>query len=146
MSWTSDLEAGLAEHLAAAGLGVWRPTGPAYTTAEVGIVTGRVPTAPDRVIVINAYNVTSGLLSHVTLGLQIKVRGPKSADPRPAQDLTDAIYDRLHGARDLTLAGIPVALLWRQSWAWLGPDANGRDETTSNYYAETAHPSAHVTD
>jgi len=147
MGWTTDVLEGLAQHLAANIDGAaFRPDGPAYTTTEIGIVIGRVPAAPDRVIVLNTYPVRSGALSDITLGLQVRVRGPKTADPRPVQDLTDAVYELLHGANQLTLGPALCALVWRQSWAWLGADDNGREETTSNFYAETAQASAHVTD
>lgn len=148
MAWTTDLLTGLAAHLAEHGPDdwAWRPTGPAYTAAEVGLVVGRMPATPDRVLALNTYPVRAGALSDVTVGIQIRARGPARTPVTVVNDLTDAVYDVLHGARGLVLGGVPVALLTRRSWTWLGTDAGQREETTSNFYAETAQPSAHVTD
>lgn len=143
--WTSRLLAGLAEHLQAAGIGVWRPDGPSYTAAEVGIVIRGIPTSPDRIITLAPYVVASPPgLADVTQGVQIRVRGTK--DPRVAEDLADSVFDRLDSAHGITWGGIPIVQVYRQSYAALGADANGRWETSSNYYVEAMRPTAHRTD
>jgi hypothetical protein len=145
VAWTTDVLTGLAEHLAAAGHGTWRSIG-AYTAGETGIVIESVPATPDRVIVLTPYPVEeSARLDDVLLGVQVRCRAA-GRDPRAVTDLDDEIRDTLHGARDLQLGPAPVALVWRASRARLGPDANGRYETTSNYYLRTARGSAHLTD
>lgn len=142
--WTTDLAAALGAHLGAAGVGTWRATG-AYAAGETGIATKVLPPGPDRAIAITVY--AAGGSTHgsdVTVAMQVRCRGAK--DPRDVDDLADAVYNALHGARNLTLGDTTLALVWRQSHAVLGPDASGRWETSSNFYAQTAHPSAHVSD
>lgn len=143
-SWTSEVCAALGEHLAAAGVGTWRPDG-VYTAAETGIFVQAMPASPDRAVVVSPYPVAgTAHLSDVTLGLQVRCRGGK--DPRDVQSLADEVYDALHGARGLVLGPARVALLWRQSHLSVGVDGNGRWATSSNFYAQTAHHSQHVTD
>jgi hypothetical protein len=145
VAWTTAVLTGLAEHLAAAGHGTWRPTG-VYAAGETGIAIGSVPATPDSVIVLTSYPVEeSAPLDDVLLGVQIRCRAA-GRDPHDVTDMDDEIRDTLHGARDLQLGPAPVALIWRASHARLGPDANGRHETTSNYYLRTARGSAHLTD
>lgn len=143
MTWTADVRRGAALDLAAAGVGVWREAG-GYVDGETGITVKAAPPKPDRIIAITTYPVRSSLLSDVTLGLQVRCRGTRHPDD--VDDLADAVYARWHRAQGLTFGPARIALLWRQSHAVLGPDANGRYETTSNFYAQTAHPSEHVTD
>jgi hypothetical protein len=145
MAWTSDLLTGAAEYLAAAGVGVWSPTG-TYTDTDTGIVIGRMPATPDRAIVLALYDVDTTSLSHVLAGLQVRCRGPRTSDPRPVSDLADAVYEALHGAQHVTLGGVRVPLIWRQSHAWIGADDNRREETASNFYLHAGRPSAHVND
>ncbi|GMA22285.1 hypothetical protein GCM10025864_44500 [Luteimicrobium album] len=146
MGWTTDLLEGVAQMLADAGVGVWRPDGPAYTASEVGIVVGRMPASPDQVLAITSYPVTSSALSDTVIGVQVRARGPRGADPRPVNDLTDAVYEHLHGVEQLTFGGVYVAHAWRASLALLGADDAGREETSSNFYVTTAHASVYVTD
>jgi hypothetical protein len=139
--WTSRLLTGLAEHLAAAGIGTWRPSG-SYQAGEVGIYIRAIPTSPDRIITLAPYVVasTSGI-ADVTQGVQIRIRG--SQDPRVAEDLGDAIFDLLDSATGLTWRGIPVVEVTRRSYAALGADANGRWELSHNYYVEAMRPTSH---
>lgn len=141
----------LAQHLEDAGVGNWDPDG-IYPTTTTGIYLKALPgteTSPDVALALTAYGVddTPGWDEDadggrvVTIGVQVRARG--TGDPRTVDDLTDAIYRALHGARDLTLGSdIPVAvtLIWRVSLADLGPDDEGRWETTSNFYAHTTRP------
>lgn len=142
--WTSRLLTGLAEHLAAAGIATWRPSG-SYQAAEVGIYIRVIPTSPDRIITLAPYVVASppGTADY-TLGVQIRVRGTK--DPRVAEDLADAVFDALDSAQGLTWGGISVVQVYRQSYTALGADANSRWETSSNYYVEAMRPTANRTD
>lgn len=143
--WTSRLLTGLAEHLAAAGVGTWRATG-AYTAGETGIVIRAIPQAPDRIITLAAYPIGSarqGLADH-DAAVQIRVRG--TADPRVCDDLADTVYELLDGARRLTLGGIPIVLVWRQSYTSLGQDTAGRWERSENYYLQAMRPTSNNTD
>ncbi len=83
MSWTTDLLNGMAEHLAAAGAGTWRPDGSAYGPGEVAIVLRAIPQAPDRLITLAPYAVDGtglrGLADH-----QAAVQDPDPRHHRPA--------------------------------------------------------------
>lgn len=143
--WTSRLLAGLAQHLADNGIGVWRPDGPAYTADETGILIRAIPSSPDRIITLAAYPVTGYVgLADITVGVQMRLRG--GTDPRDCDDLADAIFDLLDSASGLTLGGIAVVQMYRQSYASLGADANGRWERSENYYADAMRPTANRTD
>ena len=137
--WTRRLLTGLAEHLAANDIGVWRPGG-VYAAAETGIVLTSLPSSPDRVIALSYYDVaTYPGRSDVIGAVQIRARG--SRDPLDVSDLHDQVHDLLHSAEDLVLGDIPIALMWRNSYLPLGPDSNGRHEATGNYYLRAARPS-----
>lgn len=142
--WTSRLLTGLAEHLAAAGIATWRPSG-SYQASEVGIYIRAIPSSPDQIITLAPYVVASEPgLADVTQGVQIRVRGTK--DPRVAEDLADAIFDLLDSASGLRWGGVPIVQAYRQSYTALGADANGRWESSSNYYVEAMRPTANRTD
>ena len=144
MSWTTEVVEALAQRIAAADLGTWRPTG-AYTAGETGIFVKAMPASPGRVIVISPYTVTeSAHLSDKVQGFQLRCRG--GPDPRDVDNLTDDLRELLHGARDFQLGPAHVAHMWRQSQASLGVDGSGRWQTSSNYYAQTAQPTAHAAD
>lgn len=136
MSWTRNLTHGLAEHLAAAGTGVYRATG-VYSDTEVGIVIGAVPTSPPRVLALTPYPLVDDVdQADSVLGLQVRARaGP---DPREALDLLDAVFDVLHGATHLDLSGSLVHLARRTTSLPLGRDHNGRYEHADTYQL-TAH-------
>lgn len=142
MGYTTDLLTGLAEHIAGAGIGVWRTAG-AYAADETGIVLDVVPQSPDNVIVLSAYSVSDDRVhADSVTGVQIRTR-TEGQDPRPTDDLADDIFGLLHGASGLTLGGVAVQLVYRQSWAPLGADQNQRHERSDNYYLETWRPATH---
>ncbi|MET7933493.1 minor capsid protein [Streptomyces sp. NPDC005322] len=138
MSWTTDLLDGLARLIAGAGVGIYRETG-VYTTGEVGITITAVPDTPDQIIAITPYPVddTSGT-TDVLLGVQLRFRaGP---DPRGAIAREDDVFELLHGREHTEIGGVHVGLVWRQSSAWIGRDARGRNELTANYYMRAIRP------
>ncbi|WKU08012.1 minor capsid protein [Micromonospora sp. HUAS LYJ1] len=136
--WTSRLLAGLAQHIAAAGIAIWRPTG-GYQASEVGIVIRGIPTSPDRIITLAPYPVSSTPgLADITQGVQIRLRG--TSDPRVVEDLADSVFELLDSAGRLTLGGIAVVDIYRQSYAALGADGNSRWEMSHNYYVEAMRP------
>ncbi|MEV6800515.1 minor capsid protein [Micromonospora rifamycinica] len=136
--WTSRLLVGLAQHIAAAGIATWRPTG-GYQASEIGIVIRGIPSSPDRLVTLAPYPVASTPgLADITQGVQIRLRG--TTDPRVVEDLADALFDLLDSAGRLTLGGIAVVDIYRQSYAALGVDGNGRWEMSHNYYIEAMRP------
>lgn len=141
MATTTDLFVGLAEHLAAAGIGTWRVTG-LYAKDETGILIGAMPASPDRVIVLTPYPVTRELDGSTLQGIQVRTRAPGL--PTAVNDLDEAIYAELHGRESLTLGGVQVSLIEWRSGAPLGRDSNGRTEHSANYYAHLGMPTAHT--
>jgi hypothetical protein len=142
VAYTSDLVDGAALLLTSAGLGVYRPTGPAYTPEETGIVIASMPDAPDRAICLTPYTVDDDVTSDAITGLQVRMRA--GFDPRDLMALSDAVFDQLHNRRGFWLGAVNVAVSWRASEVLLGQDAHGRDERTSNYYLRTTRTSPHL--
>ncbi|HEY9409326.1 MAG TPA: minor capsid protein [Pseudonocardia sp.] len=143
MTWTRGLLYGVAELLDAAGVGVWRPDSP-YQAGETGITIKAVPDQPGRLITLHGYDVAPAPgHSHGTRAVQVRCRG--LVDPADVDDLADAIYDQLHNLTG-TIGDAPVALMWRQSTANLGPDEAGRWSRSENYYLLTSQPSANSPD
>lgn len=139
MGYTTDLLTGLAQLLAAEGIGVWN-TDAAYTDAQTGILLDVMPSTPDNVIVLSGYSVSDDPVhADTTTGVQIRTR-TGTPDPRPTDDLADSIFDLLHGAQDLTLGGVRVQQARRISWTPLGPDQTRRHERADNYYLDTWRP------
>jgi hypothetical protein len=143
VSWSTVLMDGLAQHLENQDVGTFHSTGVGYTTAQVGIVFDVVPANPDRVIVLSLYDErgepTQG---DVDVYVQVRVRGDR--DPRTALALDDAVYDAWQNLPRSLLGGTVVAGIFRESRAYMGVDANGRHERSSNYRIPTHHPTAHL--
>ncbi|MGH3586691.1 MAG: minor capsid protein [Pseudonocardia sp.] len=132
MRFTRQLVDGLAALLQEAGLGTYRPSGPAYGAGDTAIVAGVMPEAPDRVLLLTPYSVEDTDLPDGITGMQVRMRAGR--DPRDVGDLADDVRDLLHNRRHYQLGGVHVALSWRESQAPLGQDRHGRHELTSNYY------------
>ncbi|SDL17875.1 hypothetical protein SAMN04488074_109206 [Lentzea albidocapillata subsp. violacea] len=142
MSWTRTLAHGLAEHLAAEGIGIYRRAG-SYLESEVGIVIGTVPAAPARVLVLSLYPLVDDVdQADSVLGLQVRTRcgGP---DPREALDRLDDVFDLLHGATHLDLGGALVHLAMRTSSVPMSRDQSGRYEHADTYQLTAHRPSRH---
>lgn len=145
MAFSDDLLAGVAAYLMAGGVGTWKPTGAYLSTDADPIFITAVPATPDRLIVLTPYTISDEVsLSDSVQGLQVRVRGTK--DPRVAQDIDDRIFDRLHGAYGVNLAGgLRLVMCERRSGTPLGSDGNGRHERTSNFALTVFRPSTHRT-
>jgi hypothetical protein len=142
VSWTAELAHGLALLLAAGGVGVYRPTG-VYRDDETGIVIAVVPAAPSRVVVLSCYALTDDVdQADSLIGLQVRVRAG-TPDPRDAYELIDAVFEELHGATHLTLAGTVVHLIERAASAPIGRDQNGRYEHADTYRLIAHRPTTH---
>ncbi|GAA3455876.1 hypothetical protein GCM10018962_77100 [Dactylosporangium matsuzakiense] len=142
--FTTKLLTGVAELLAAAGVGAWRPDGSPYAAGETAIVLGGMPPDPARVVLLGAYPVVDDVAQpESTIGVQLRTRA--GADPRDVQDLDDAAFDALQGLSQQLVGGVWVVQMYRRSSAALGQarDVTDRWERTSNYYAEVMRPGAH---
>jgi hypothetical protein len=144
----TDLLTGLAAWLAtpARGLGATYKTSGAYGALELGIVLGELRPTPDRQIALTAYPVSDDpALSDSVLGVQVLSRWG-GRDPRPSDDLDDAIFNLLHGRQRLVLStGITIVQILHVSGAPLGWDENQRRSVSSNYYVTAHRPSTNRT-
>lgn len=143
--FTSRLLAGMAQHIADAGIGDWNPAG-TYAADDTGIVIRAIPDLPHRLITLAAYPLGTnlpGMADHV-LGVQVRLRaGP---DPRECDDLADAIFDLLDGASGLTWGGIPIKDVGRRSYTSMGQDGSRRWERSENYFVDAMRPTSNNTD
>ncbi|MFF0860899.1 minor capsid protein [Nonomuraea sp. NPDC003560] len=141
MSWTTNILTEVAERLAAANAGVWRPSGPPYTAAETAITLGRLPISPDRAIALAAYGVDQFADDPVntdgTQGVQLRIRG--TTDPRVVDDIADACFDALQGWQN-PAAGI--LLCTRRINAPMGVDGNQRWERADSYHLLVHRPTS----
>lgn len=146
----SRLLRGLAMHLQANGIGVWKESG-SYSAAEIGITLHAVPQQPDGIITLSAYGVDDDpALSDSIEGVQVRVRRG-GANPTPTNDLADRIFNLLHGAHDFRLPspdddpGVWVVQCLRRSHVSGGQDQNNRWSDLQNFYITVHYPSANRT-
>lgn len=139
----TDLAVGFAQLLAAKGVATWNAAG-AYTSGQTGIILRALPQAPDRVIVLAPYGVDDDLVHGDDItGLQVTTRWG-GGDPRPNDDLADAVFDQLQGLpRTVLSTGIVVEQCFRRSGTSLGQDANSRWRTVQNFYVTAHRPTPH---
>ncbi len=146
MPWTDDLLSGLAAYLAEGGFATWRPAAP-YIPADITpIFITAVPASPDRIITLSPYQVGDDFsMAHDVQGVNVRLRGVRN-DTRSVNDLSDSVFDRLHGAYGITLpGGLRLSMCERRSGTPLGVDGNGRHERSENYYLTVHRPSQHRT-
>ncbi len=135
---TRELIALLAELLAAAGVGKWRPTGPDYGPTETGITGYALPSTTDRAIAITPYDTDDPLDGPAVRFVQLRSRG-RARQQFDAGDLADLAFAVLH---DRHHPDPRVARIVRVSSVPLGPDGNGRQERTDNYQIILNNPEA----
>ncbi|GAQ52061.1 minor capsid protein [Streptomyces acidiscabies] len=144
MSYTSSLLDGIGVLLDTAGIGTFDPDH-VFVEGETGIFRSVMPDVPERAIAMTAYPVEDTDLTDAITAIQFRMRAGR--DPDAIDDLADALFDALHNRQHYQVGGgIHVALSWRQSQAWIGQDAHGRMELTSNFYFRTVRPGTNLID
>jgi hypothetical protein len=143
VSYTSSLLDGIAGLLQEAGVGAFRP-GEVIADPDTGIFRSVMPDTPERALGLTAYPVADDDTTNAVTGVQIRMRAGR--DPDAIDDLADEVFNALHNRQHYELGGIHVALSWRQSQAWIGQDAHGRMELTSNFYFRTVRSGPHLID
>ncbi|MFF9199959.1 minor capsid protein [Streptomyces sp. NPDC014779] len=141
--YTTTFLDGLGVLLDAAGICVWRPGG-VIAPGETGLFSAIVPDEPDRALGMTAYPVEDTDLTDAITGVQLRMRAGRNPDD--VNDLADAVFAELHNRQHYVLGTVHVALSWRQSQAWIGQDAHGRMELTSNYYFRTVRSGPYLID
>ncbi|HVW81301.1 MAG TPA: minor capsid protein [Mycobacteriales bacterium] len=135
MTWTGQIEDGLARLLNDKGVAVYEPDG-----FDGNIILGALPDEIDTGIGVQAYDLQPDhLLSDVVQPVQLFLRGATKAD---AQALFDSCFDALEGVVNVTVGGIPVSLIELNSSVPLGIDGKGRTELTVNYYLSAQRQTA----
>ncbi len=146
--FNTKLVTGVAELLAAAGVGEWSPNGQRTGTSVPWITLSGIPETPDQVITL-----TPGLalpdtaMTDTVVSLQVRTRGDRA--PQTPIDLQDAVYDALHGRRRTTLGTTPnqimVVQIVRRNVGQLGLDSNSRWQWVSNYDVYVNRANANLT-
>ena len=119
---TRDLLTGLASTIAGSGIGTYRADGTPYAAGETAITFYDSPPSPDRVVMMVCVPLTDATV--IPLGqwlVQFYFRG-LPGNPLDVDDLGDAVFDLLHGARDLTLGSTHVIQCLRQNSIGNGQD------------------------
>jgi hypothetical protein len=144
MGFQTDLLTGISEYLHAENVGMWKPSGP-YASADTAISIDTLPTSPDKGIGMTLYPVTDSGGTDTVMGLQLIIRGSPN-NRNTVKDITDRCFDALHDLQAVTIGGIPIVRIWRQSGANLGPDGNNRQEVSENFYIQLTRTGAHRAD
>ncbi|MFI8299987.1 minor capsid protein [Streptomyces nigra] len=135
----AELLQGVAELLAAEDVGVYSPAA-ALPPDATGIVLGRVPDGPDRVLGLTPYPVADDDSTDAVTGIQVRMRA--GTNPLEVVQLANDVFTALHNRRSYDVRGVRVEISWRNSQAWIGQDSRGREELTSNYYFRTLRAGA----
>ncbi|MEU6222239.1 minor capsid protein [Streptomyces sp. NPDC047042] len=138
-----DLLVGVAELLAAEDVGVYSPSG-ALPADGTGIVLGRVPDGPDRVLGLTPYPVADDDSTDSVTGIQVRMRA--GTDPLDLVQLANSVFTVLHNRLSWDARSVRVEISWRASQAWIGQDSRGRMELTGNYYFRTVRFGSHLND
>ncbi|THV26009.1 minor capsid protein [Glycomyces paridis] len=150
MSWTSDLLVGIAEHLAAEGVGSWNPSG-IYASGQIGVFIAVMPPGPadgsgDRVIVLTDYDPNGGTSGgDTTPRLQVRCRGARN-DPLSVTVIKDAVRKALEGLDAVQFGEVTVSGINHVSGTPMGIDANQRHERSDNYEIQARRTSALLTE
>lgn len=128
----------LCQVLAARTGWAWRPDGPAYTSAEVGVVYGALPASPDRAVAVTVYWADDELQTGLAVRrAQLRFRGGRGR-PDGADELAGVAFTTLHGLA--RVAGL--SLVTRVLVAHLGADDNARQERADSYQIVLDNPEA----
>ncbi|GHA28636.1 hypothetical protein GCM10010372_30530 [Streptomyces tauricus] len=138
-----DLLRGTAELLDAEDVGVYSESGtlPADGT---GIVLGRMPDGPDRVLTLTPYPVADDDSTDSVTGIQVRMRA--GTNPLDLVQLANDVFRVLHNRESWNARGVQVEISWRNSQAWIGQDSRGRMELAANFYFRTVRSGIRLND
>lgn len=140
-TWESDLLNGVAQYLAAQGVGTYRSDGSAYLTTETAIVFGELPVAPDRVIALSLYggpaDEVKSNLSHPRLQLMMRGAAENTLD---VGDLATQAFAALQGIESMDFGSAHLVQCYRVSSVPQGLDSNRRSERADNYQIDVNTP------
>lgn len=133
---TVDVAAGIIQKMQDAGLGIWTDEGETFPEdMELPAIFPGPPLAqPIYAIGVNIYPVVAEEHPGVDLlGVQFQVRTPSST-PEQALALADKLEDTFHGIEYQDLMGWHIPIMWRNSFANLGPNDNDHYQITDSYH------------
>ena len=134
MGFETDITTAVAELLDAAGVSRWDPEGIYSASAEPATYVRMTPDVNWPIVTLSTYPVAAATGPNDTvLGLQIRTRAP-GRDPRPTDDLDDAVFTVLHGLSGASLGRYRITQILFQSGASLGQDGSERWGRSANYY------------
>ncbi len=137
MGIESSLISGVGTILQAAGAGTWLTGTAVLTAGQVGIFDGRILAETIEGIGLATYPVADAVDSRSVIGLQVTFRSASKATLRNRAEL---VFETLHAAWGITVSGIRVTHILRQSSADLGIDEAGAHLRTDNYYLTVNRP------
>ena len=145
LGFTTTLLTAAGEYLDAENVGAWRPPPATYLPDDVAITVDEFHPTVNKAISLATYPVSDDATTDSVIGLQLWIRGaPKNR--ASAKDIADRATDALHGLQRATWGGIPIVLIMWKSQASHGPDANGREEISINFYAQLTRTGTHRRD
>jgi hypothetical protein len=128
----------IAEQLAARTSWTWNPTGPAYTSGQVGVYYGALEADPDMGVGITVYHAADELETGLgTRRAQLHFRGARGVRG-DADRLAGVAFDVLQGLA--RVAGL--SLVSRVLVAQLGTDDSARQERADSYQIILDNPEA----
>lgn len=133
----SDVGNAIGLLLGTAGVGVWADD---VSDPNVGLVLGRIGTAPSQAIGITPYPLSGEDPKNdaCMFGVQLRFRGAE--DLQSVLDLSAAAFNVLHGLQDVQMGRIYLAIMWRSSSAPGGYDENNRALWFDTYWARGNWP------
>lgn len=144
MGFTVTFMTGAAQYLHEENIGMYKPAGN-YLADDVAITFDVFHSTVNKAIRLTTYPVADDLSTDAVVGLQLWIRGAPN-NRASAKDIADRAFDALHGLQRVTWGGIPIVLVEHQSQTSHGPDANGREEISSNYYLKLTRTGTHRRD
>lgn len=124
--------------LAGAGVGVWRPEGPAYSAWDIALAYGPLPEDPDQAIAVICYMQTDDVVTgRKDRYVQVRCRGNRNS-LNGADVLADAVFEALHGVYHTT----GFARITRTSAGISVADELARQERPDNYHIILDNPEA----
>jgi hypothetical protein len=146
--FSTKLVTGIAELLAAAGVGEWAPNTVRTGTPVPWITLSNMPETPDQVICLTPYDAgQASAMTDTIPAVQVRTRGDRVSGT--SLDLQDAVYDVLHGRRRTLLGTAPnqiqIVQALRRNVGQLGPDALSRWEWSATYDLYVNRANANLT-
>ncbi|MGW6009714.1 minor capsid protein [Streptomyces sp. NPDC055210] len=138
-----DLLQGVAELLDVEDVGVYSESG-ALPADGTGIVLGRMPDGPDRVLTLTPYPVADDDSTDSVTGIQVRMRA--GTNPLAVVQLANDVFTVLHNRESWNARSVQVEISWRNSQAWIGQDSRGRMELAANFYFRTVRSGIRLND